>query len=404
MKSLIHTYAGLILATAATAVFLNGCDIGKSDADPDSEFSKVYDNPDMNLAFYPVDAKQTSDGGFMILSVYTDTALSTFPLIHLLRTDKTGKQLWEIWVDRAYTSAIASLVNIGGAFHLVCMDAVNQETRIMRINENDRTVSEVSSNALKYPLYCMQDSQGDLLVLNFDRIGRYSVLTKYTDGFDEIWSRKFNIVDDVKYQIETHLEKTGRQFPFFIGQVGTGTPTHYYVNCFFNYTMTMLIVNAPGGDQSGILYTYQDDAALSSATSIDGSRFAITRYHSGDNFVNPSLELNLAGNQSITDFEDFSLPELAEDAPVRCLHQTLNGKDVVVFASQTRTNQVALYFYSATDGELQHVKFINEKYPVFLTGLEFTKEEGLALLLQTYLIGRFKRINLVKLSPDDLKY
>jgi hypothetical protein len=108
--------------------------------------------------------------------------------------------------------------------------------------------------------------------------------------------------------------------------------------------------------------------------------------------------------QSVTDFTDFALPELAPDAPVKCLHATINEKDVIVYASQTRTNQLALYFYGASDSTLQSVKFYNEKYPASIAALDYTQEGGLALLVQTYLIGRFPRINLVKLSPEDLEY
>jgi hypothetical protein len=63
---------------------------------------------------------------------------------------------------------------------------------------------------------------------------------------------------------------------------------------------------------------------------------------------------------------------------------------------------LALYFYGATDGVLKKVKFINEKYPINLASLEFTQEQGLAILAQTYVIGRFPRINLIKLSAKDL--
>jgi len=77
---------------------------------------------------------------------------------------------------------------------------------------------------------------------------------------------------------------------------------------------------------------------------------------------------------------------------------------VVTYASQTRTNQLAFYFYNAADGSLEHVTFLNEKYPVTITSLEYTQEKDLALLAQTYVIGLFPRINLVKLSPRDLQY
>ena len=400
----MKTCIAVILKALILAGLLASCDVKKSDTDPSDEFTRIYDNSDMNLSFYPVDLEQTSDGGFLILSVYTDTTLSTFPLIHLLKTDKNGTRIWETWVDKAYSSAVPSLMLLGSDYYFVCMDAVNQETRVMLVDLESKEVVQTAALSLQYPLYTLKDSNGDVLILNFDRLNRTSILTKFNSTFDEIWSQQFNIVDDVKHKIEMHLGKSGRQFPFFIGEVGTSAITHYYVNCFFNYTMTLLFVGAPAGNLTGILYTYQDDAAVSAATNIDSSRFALARYYSGDNFVNPTVELDMAATRSITDYTDFALPELAQDAPVRCLHAEINGKDVVVYASQTRTNQLVLYFYDAADGDLLSVKFLNEKYPVNLSGMEYTQEEGLALLIQTYVIGRFPRIYLIKLSPQDLDW
>ena len=383
---------------------LISCDVKKSNTSPASEYSRIFDYTDMNLSFFPVDLEQTGDGGFLTLSVYTDTTLSTFPLIHLMKTDAFGVKVWESWLDKAYCSAVPSLMLLGNSYYFICMDAVNQESRVMRINQDTHDASEIKALSIQYPLYSMKDRNGDVLVLNFDRLGRKSVLTCYNDEFDDIWSQEFSIIGDVKHQIELHLAKSGKQFPFFIGEVGTPSTTHYSVNCFYNYTMTLLFVEGAAGTQTGTLYSFQENAAVSSAVSIENNRFALTRYYSGDNFVNPSVELELEDMRSITDYPDFSLPELAPDAPVKCLHVEINNKEVVVFASQTRTNQLGLYFYDASNGDLKTVKFLNEKYPVALAGMEYTREEGLALLSQTFVVGRFPRIYLIKLSPEDLEY
>lgn len=399
-----HNFPVICLNMMLLFGLMISCDIKKSDVEPSEEFAKIYDHPDMNLEFYPVDLAQTDDGGFLILSLYTDTTLSTFPLIYLLKTDNAGVKQWEYWVDKAYSSAVPALIPSGSDFYFVCMDAVNQETRVMQVNTLAGEVAEFMPLLLQYPLYTMQDVEGNIMILNFDRQRRTSILTQYSAAFAEQWSLEFGIIDDVKSQIENHLARTGKQYPFFIGEVGSPARSHYFVNCFYNYTMTMLFAHATEGNHTGTLYTYQDDAAISAAISIEDDRFALSRYYMGDNFVNPSVNLDPASIQSVTDFTDFPLPELSPDAQVRCIRATLNEQDVVVYASQTKSNQLALYFYGAADGTLQSVKFLNEKYPVTLAGLEITEEGGLALLAQTYVIGRFPRISLIKLSAEDLEY
>jgi hypothetical protein len=403
LKTKLYTFRQILFVSALSGILIS-CDVKKSNTDPSSEYSRIFDYSDMNLSFFPVDLEQTGDGGFLILSVYTDSTLSTFPLIHLMKTDAFGKKIWENWLDKAYCSAIPSLMLLGNSYYFICMDAVNQESRVMRINQDTQEATEIKALSLQYPLYSMKDSHGDVLVLNFDRLGRKSILTCFNDEFEDIWTREFPIIGDVKHQIELHLAKSGKQFPFFIGEVGTPSTTHYFVNCFYNYTMTMLFVEGAAGTQTGTLYSFQENAAVSSAVSIENNRFALTRYYSGDNFVNPSVELELEDMRSITDYPDFALPELSPDAPVKCLHTEINNKDVVVFASQTRANQLCLYFYDALNGDLKTVKFLNEKYPVTLAGMDYTREKGLALLTQTYVVGRFPRIYLIKLSPEDLVY
>jgi hypothetical protein len=397
-------YSSFIPVIAVCLMGLGGsCDIRRSDADPASSYNRIYDNGNANLAFYPVDMEQTDDGGFLILSVYTDTTLSTFPLIYLTKTNPFGDPVWEQWIDKSYCSAIPSLFHQGSQYDFICMDAVNQETRVMQIDLQNKDVQEIQAFSRQYPLFSLHDKDGNHLILNFDRVGRKSILTKYDAGFNEIWSTDFAILDDLKHQIELHLRKSGMQYPFFIGTVDEPNLTHYFVNCFYNYTMTLLFVDATHGTQTGTLYTYQDDAAVSAAVSIENNHFALTRYYSGDNFVNPSVDLSLSSIQSVTDFPDNPLQELSTDAPVRGVHASINGKDEVIFASQTRTNQLVLYFYDAGNGNLAQVKFLNEKYPVNLASLKYTDEKGLALLTQTFVIGRFPRASLIKLSPNDLK-
>jgi hypothetical protein len=385
----------------AVVSILTGCDIKKSNADPSGSFTAVYDHSDMNLSFYPVDVAQTADDGFLILSVYTDTTLSTFPLIRLMKTDKAGKLQREEVVDAAYCSAVPSLIPNGSSWQFTCMDAVNQNVKLMEVSEDLSSISEVAELNGKYPLYLYADSRDNLAVLSFDRIARTSVLTQYASDGTENWQGSYNINEDFKTQVELHLKKSGKQFPFFIEEAGSPS-THYIVNCFYNYTMTLLFANVASGGRTGQLNTYQDDAAISSAVFLDASRFSLSRYYMGENYIFPSVELNLSDLQGADTFEDIHLSELAEDASVQSLSATLNGENVVVFASQTKSNQLVLYFFNHADGKLKATKNLTSTHPVSIAAMTVTSDNGLALLAQTYVAGRFPRIALFKVAPGDI--
>lgn len=393
-------YKGLLVICVSLSI--TGCDIKKSKADPSDSFSTVYDHPDMNLSFYPIDMVQARDGGFLVLSVYTDTALSTFPLIRLMKTDKSGKLVREQVVDPAYCSAVPALIPNGSSWRFVCMDAVNQNTKLMEVDDALTSVSKVDDLAGKYPLYLFPDNSDNFLVLSFDRIARTSVLTLYTSSGEQEWTSSYNINEDYKNQIETHLKKAGKQFPFFIQQSGESTATHYLVNCFFNYTMTLIFANPATGSRDGQLNTYQDNAAISSAVYLDSSRFALSRYYMGENYIFPSVKLDQNNTQGSDDFNDIHLAELTEDATVKTIIATVHNRELVVYASQTKSNSMVLYFFNKADGKLLATKNVASTNPVNIAGLISTSDGGLALLAQTYVAGRFPRIAIFKIAPGDI--
>jgi hypothetical protein len=390
------------LLVIGVSLSMTGCDIKKSKADPSGSFSAVYDHPDMNLSFYPVDMVQTRDGGFLVLSVYTDSALSTFPLIRLMKTNKSGALVREQVVDPAYCSAVPSLIPSGTSWRFACMDAVNQNTKLMEVDDALTNVTKVNDLAGKYPLYLFIDNSDNFLVLSFDRIARTSVLTLYTSSVEQEWQSSYNINEDYKNQVETHLKKAGRQFPFFIQQSGESTATHYLVNCFFNYTMTLIFANPATGNRDGQVNTYQDDAAISSAEFLDSSRFALSRYYMGENYIFPAVTLDQNSTQGSDDFNDIHLPELSADATVKSLTATFHNKEVVVYASQTKSNSLVLYFFNKADGKLLATKNVASTNPVNIAGLISTSDGGLALLAQTYVAGRFPRVAIFKIAPGDI--
>jgi hypothetical protein len=104
--------------------------------------------------------------------------------------------------------------------------------------------------------------------------------------------------------------------------------------------------------------------------------------------------LNLNGLQGADAFADTKLPELVEDAAAKMLTTTIHGKSVVVYASETKSNRLVLYFFDKSDGKLLSTKTLNSTNPVTVAGMIITSDGGIALLAQTYVAGRFPRIAL----------
>jgi hypothetical protein len=400
----IFQSSGLLVCILSWASILVSCDIKDSDADPSESFSAVYDHPDMNLAFYPVDMVQTTDDGYLILSVYTDTTLSTFPLIRLMKTDKAGIFAGETIVDPSYCSAVPGFARSGSSWQFACMDAINQNVKLLQVDEDLSDLKEVAELEGKYPLYLYPEASGSILILTFNRIARTSVLTCYSADLFQQWQSSFNINEDYKNQIETHLKKGGRQFPFFITGSEESDNKHFLVNCFYNYTMTMLFTRASDGIPTGQLNTYQDDAAISSVVSLDNNYFAVSRYYMGSSYIYSSVMLDMNDTQGANTFEDTYMPELTFNAAVKSLATRLDERDVIIFASQTKANNLVMYIFDKVNGELITTKYLGSTNPVTIAGIIPTRDGGLALLAQTYAAGRFPRVSVFKIASKEFQF
>ncbi|MBN2348223.1 MAG: hypothetical protein JXJ22_05270 [Bacteroidales bacterium] len=397
----VNVFWGILLS----AMVMYSCDIKKSDISPEESFSKVYDHPDYNVAYYPLDVVEMPDDGFLILaSLSEDTLVNNFLGGYLLKTDKTGEFEWELRIPYPYVSPVPNLLNINNSWHLLCMDAVTQENRLLEINTGNGTVNESGRHNLQFPLFAMVDHEKNILALNFDRVGKKSILTRYDQNLNPDWTYSYDIVDDVENQIRLHLNKMGKQFPFFIGEAGINESNpHYYVNCFKNYTMSLIFADVNNGHQTGILNTYQDDAAISSAVYLDSSNFALSRYYLEDNYIFSKVQLQMDEAQNANNFNDSRVPELASNAHVKTIiYEKDDGDKIIVYTSHTKTNTIVMYFYSYETGELINTKYLGSTNPIEVAALISSSEESLTILFRTLVIGRFPRIGLTKISKEEL--
>ena len=152
----------------------------------------------------------------------------------------------------------------------------------------------------------------------------------------------------------------------------------------------------------GVVQGQQDDGGLSQITPLDGSKFATSRFNFGDNFFIPNATLSTSGVSSSVDLGGNSLPELMANAPVKILSTKISNKDILLFASNTRSKQIALFGYDKATGEFKGSHYLGFSNPFEIASLIVTAEGGLAVCGTTYVAGRFPRICLFKLSPEKL--
>jgi hypothetical protein len=97
-----------------------------------------------------------------------------------------------------------------------------------------------------------------------------------------------------------------------------------------------------------------------------------------------------------------TLPELTPNATVKILKASIAGKDYLIYSSNTRSKQIALFAYDLATAEFKGSHYLGFSNPFELASLIVTADGGLAICGTTYVAGRFPRICLFKISSEKL--
>jgi hypothetical protein len=386
----------LLLIAILTFIFM-GC---ANDSDPAADkanFTRIYDNNKYNASYYPIDIKQTPDGGYLILGGRRIDD-SNFSGIYLMKVDELGGFISEQEVDENYVNPIGPLLESGGNYFFFCMSSVGLQTQLFQV-DTEATISNPVSVGGSYPAASAMDGN-NFLLLSYDNFNKNTVVSVVTPSGSISQSKSFSIGagDAVEEPIINHFLRTGKQIPFLVGKAGS----QYYFNGFYNYSLSLCFTNLVADDPQGIIQGQQDDGGLSQVMPLDGGKFALARFNFGDNYILPNTTLNTSGITSSFKLNGNPFPELVANAPVKILRTTIGTKKVALYASDTRSKQIALFGYDESTGEFIGSRYLGFSNPFEIASLTPTADGGLAICGTTYVAGRFPRICLFKLSKDEI--
>lgn len=364
-------------------------------------FTKIYDNNLFTTNYFPIDMVQTEDGGYLILGGrrLEDT---NFTGIYLMKADEEGNFVSDIEVDESFVNPIAQLAFINNTYQFFCMDPLTLQVQLAQTDANLEAVNIAPVNgALYYPCAAQVDGNSFVL-LSYNHLDKQSVLAVLNATGAVTQSRAFTIGagEEVEEPIINHFIRTGRQYPFEAGRIQGGL---YYFNGFYNYTFSLVFTNLNQDDPNGVIQGIQDDGGLSALQPLSATKFAAARFNFGDNYLLPNVTLNPTGISSSVDLAGNTFPELEPNARVKILRAAINNKNVLVYGSNTRSKQIGLYFYDEATGTFITSKYLGFSNPFEIAQVISTEDGGLAVCGTTYVAGRFPRIYLIKLHPDDLE-
>ncbi|MCK5462518.1 MAG: hypothetical protein KAI95_05855 [Bacteroidales bacterium] len=377
------------------AVILSACEVNQKEIQPENEFIKIYNHPDTEIAYHPAGILQLSDGGYLILSgVKVDTSVIEYPHANLIKTNSLGEVEWTRDYDLFAPSP--RLFQRSGSVGFVAMD-LQLNAYAVEINTSNGDVAGQNDLQLTMPLYSYVDKQNNLIVLGYDFVARSSWISLFDGSFGLQRSVKVNVEKDLENVVQKHMNKSGKQFPFFIGEFTEGSQSGYYVNCFYNYTLRTVFFESARLTMLGNIYSFQTEEAVSSIIQRTGNRYALTRFYSNNNYLLGDVEVDISTSQNFNDITGDILNELVHDAKVLSKQITVGSTSYLLFASQTNSNSMVTYQHAADVDSLitTHYHQFNERVEV--ADIIQTKEEGVALLGKIYILGKYQRPVLVKL-------
>ena len=219
-----HIFSFFILLTIG---ILTNCDIKKNkDVKPQEEFLKIYDNQSFSDNYIPLDIKQTSDEGYIVLAK-TKTDASPFYGIYLMKVDKEGKFISEVTLPSTLVSPGSGLMKIGTNLFFFCMNGTSLASVLMAVDEN-LVVSEVNQQTgLVYPLSAiLEEASGVFILQSYDKDNKKTIVSKISSTGNVIDSVEFDIGIgnfDVEEPVIDHLTGNGKALPFLSGTLGNGT-------------------------------------------------------------------------------------------------------------------------------------------------------------------------------------
>ena len=387
---------GILSIAAITTV---SCDIQDNTVEPQDVFTRVYNNDNFDDSFVPISIAQTADSGYLVLGgrEVTDTQ---FLVPYLIKVDSKGDFQWEQTPSENYANPLSGLTISGNSYQFFCMDKLNLGTYLIQVEDVSGSFNEVGYlPALQYPLAATAVNGIGFVVQGYNREDEKTVLARLNTNAVTVWQEEYDTFEDVEEDIVKHLIGTSRPLPFMTGSTGSS----FFFNGFYNYSFSMGFVNAADGSLTGVINGPGVEDAISGATQINGTEFAMARYSYLDNKIIPSYNVNVNGIEVTGDLEGLQFEELTQQAKFQIKKINAAGKSTVIYGTETKKGQVLLLAYDQNTQELLGSRYLGYEQPYQMADFKKTLDGGLIVLASTHVTGRFPRLALFKLSKTDLE-
>ena len=358
-------------------------------------FVKIYDDQNGNRSFAPLSmCKATLDNGYFVLSAYDGWR------IHLMKMDKDGDFEWNLELPEQYVNAVPSLVNIQQQLYLVCMDPIALNTRILRIDEANKSVTSISTlEEVSYPVHAYYNGS-DLYLMSCPLSSQMTVIHKVSQALDTVVKiGALSISTNVDDLLLKHVMHTGKHYPFFIRS--TPENNYFVINAFYNYSFSTVFFDSDL-QFSGVYNGAAMDGGIASVFPLGANQFALARVSGENVFINPNANLNPTAIAMATSIEAQGDAELDHEKPVLIKQINISSKPYLCVVASSRSNQLVLKLYDAAGKKIAS-KYLSKYVPIEACDMSFTPYGELLVLLRVRIMGSYNRIGSLQLSKSNLE-
>ena len=369
-----------------------GCSSDEELIEPRNSFTRIYETQQFSGGYEPLAIVQTSDSGYLTLSKTEQWK------VHLFKSDDEGISQWEMALEEPLVSPLPHLFAQDSGFIMFGMNELSQSLEVHSVNPTAGTISQINTiSNVRYPLAVHRTADNGWIFLGYDRESRSSTLHAYTNAFTAIWSESYGVEEDVEEYVIDHVAGVGSALPFFVGISGN----YVYFNGFYNYSFSLVFANQSNGEAAGTLHGYRDESVISALHPTANGQYALAQSKFGQGALLSNAAISEQTIAVGSDLPTVDFNEIDENARVIIKEITQAGQDIILYGTQTKRRQLVFYAYAKESGELMSINYLGQTNPYLLGDFTVTGDGGLVVAAETYLAGRFSRLQLFKLSEKE---
>jgi len=389
-------------------IFLFACS-EKTSFLPSESFNKIYNESSFS-DFQAIDVVQMEDGGYLILGSVENSFAGRSDVPYILRTDKEGNFLWDTKSEAnltQYTNPIPNLRASRGIYHFFCIKKDVLTPVLLRVNDANKKIEEVRvySQIRGDLVYAGQAKDNSILL---------SVLSENCNPDDNTQTRnielfQINVNFDIQwnkcypYSIFTPRDPVSRKVNynfFWNGNFNADGKDYYFATFLGQENSSVVLFTDTQGEVKG---TTSLPFILNSITHVRNNRFAMTFVRQRDTniIINAQFDLN---NFSAPSIVGSTFHEINSQARTIAKKMNLANKEVIIIASTLENIPIRIYAFDAqvtTNDLLRGTLTLGRINPYEIANIIPTMDGGLAIITNTLVGDRFRRIALLKVSADE---